>query len=186
MTYYLKRPVIIGSGTAQKWLEHLDEFTLVTSKSPARYFKSIIDEKNPTIFMDPSIEVIDLASMVPKVKTKWVVGIGGGRVNDAAKYLAKRARKKLCLIPSILSTTSWLNIAIAVRKDRKLFFPSTKQPNKIIIDADLISSAPPVLNLGGLADLLCCASAIGDWIISHLTNGEKISKRGVKEFEIYI
>jgi glycerol dehydrogenase-like iron-containing ADH family enzyme len=184
--FYLKGPVTVEPGAASKWLEMEDDFTLVTSKSPASHFKSIIDKSSPKIILDPPIEMEDLDQLVPEINTKWIVGIGGGRVNDASKYLALRAKKKLCLIPSILSTTSWLNMAIALRKDNILVFPGEKHAKKIIIDSELVSKAPASLNIGGLADLLCSASAMGDWIISHEKIGEKISKRAVDEFQKYV
>lgn len=77
-------------------------------------------------------------------------------------------------------------MAIALRKDNILVFPREKHAKKIIVDADLVSSAPAALNISGLADLLCSASAMGDWIISHEKIGEKISKRAVVEFQKYV
>lgn len=184
--WYLSRPVEYLQGGASGWLTEMDDYSIVTSNSPKAYFNDIFDKKGIFVIKNPPIEVVDLDLLIPSISTKWIVGIGGGRVNDASKYLAKKAGKKLCLIPSILSTTSWLNMAIALRENNKLVFPCEKHANKIIIDPSLIQKAPSYLNVGGIADLLCCASAIHDWKLDNDLHGTKFSKNGFDAFLTFI
>ncbi|MHA1681949.1 MAG: iron-containing alcohol dehydrogenase, partial [Promethearchaeota archaeon] len=179
---YLSKPVMYEEGAAGTWLSENDDYTVISSPSAVSTVSEYWDSNEPRIITNPPIEVPELEKLVPGINTKWIVAIGGGRVNDTAKYLARKAKKRLCVIPPILSTTSWLNMAIALRENKKLVFPGSKHANKIIIDPELIISAPPRLSLGGLADILCSASAVGDWSIAHEHEGEKISKKGVEAF----
>ncbi|MHA1849045.1 MAG: iron-containing alcohol dehydrogenase [Promethearchaeota archaeon] len=189
--FYLSRPVDIGDGNAFSWLKSRKDYTVVTSKTPLNIIENAIkgfEEKMAgKIILSPPIEINELNSLIneQEINTSWIVGIGGGRINDVSKYLAKNLKKKLCLIPSILSTTSWLNMGVALRQDNVLTFPCNRHPDKIIVDLNLISKATPDLNVAGIADLTCSASAIGDWKISSELKGEKISKKAINKFIQY-
>jgi len=181
--YYLSRPVLLKSGAVENWLRDHENVTIVTSPAPRSCLESIIMEKRFPIIMDPPIEVLALDKIVHEIKTSWIAGIGAGRVMDASKYLALRTKCKLCLIPSALSTTSWLNMAIALRKNNILFFPGARHATATIVDPDFILKAPITLTLGGLADILASCSAITDWEIAEEKTGEKVSRRGIVAFK---
>ncbi|MHA1340982.1 MAG: hypothetical protein ACTSRZ_13555 [Promethearchaeota archaeon] len=126
----------------------------------------------------------------------WIVGIGAGRIIDISKYIAFSLKKqlkneiknklktkvKLCLIPSVLSTTSWLNFGIALRKNNKLYMPGTINADKKVIDYDYIISAPAELTLGGLADILVPITALNDWKLAHEKVHIRYSNKGMKKF----
>ncbi len=179
---YLQRPVVFSPGAATAWLESHGDVTIVTSPRAHAAIKPSLGHRDPMVIVDPPLEVSELDAIVPSITTTWIAGIGAGRVMDASKYLAFRAHRKLCLIPSALSTTSWLNMAIALRMDGKLHFPGNIHARKTVVDPEFISKAPMALTLGGLVDILAACTAVTDWEISHEKAGEKISGRGVKEF----
>ncbi|MHA1717705.1 MAG: iron-containing alcohol dehydrogenase, partial [Promethearchaeota archaeon] len=165
-TAYFSRHVEFGKGMAKVFLERVIDCTIITSNSPFVHVKDALEDNHGALILNPPIELRDLDSKVRGIHTKWIVGLGGGKVCDVAKYLSLRTKGKMCLIPSILSTTSWLNPGIALRKDNMIYFAGHRSPDKIIIDPQLILKAPASLNLAGIADILCSASAVGDWCIS--------------------
>lgn len=179
---YLRKPVEFAPGAAVSWLGMHEDVTVVTSTHALAAIAPALASSSPRVMQDPPIEVAALDALVPSIDTPWIAGIGAGRVMDASKYLALRSRRKLCLIPSALSTTSWLNMAIALRKDGKLHFPGNIHASKTIVDPEFICKAPLSLTLGGLVDILAACTAVTDWVLSHETTGEKISTRGVAEF----
>jgi glycerol dehydrogenase-like iron-containing ADH family enzyme len=178
----LQKPVVFAPGAAQAWLESHGDTTIVTSARAHAAIKPFLGERDWRVIMDPPLEVFGLDAVVPSITTSWIAGIGAGRVMDASKYLALRAHRKLCLMPSALSTTSWLNMAIALRKDGILHFPGHIHARTTIVDPAFISKAPMALTLGGLVDILAACTAVTDWVISHDQAGEKISARGVDAF----
>ena len=184
--FYLAKPVILDDGMAEAWLRDHADITVVTSKSPLASIKPVINVNSSALIIDPPIEVEALDAHISGIHTPWIVGIGAGRIMDASKYLAMRTKRKLCLIPSALSTTSWLNMAIALRKNGSLFFPGTKHATTTIVDPTFIAKAPPSLTLGGIADILAACSAITDWKISGEKTGEKVSSRGVEAFKVLV
>ncbi|MEX2728137.1 MAG: iron-containing alcohol dehydrogenase, partial [Candidatus Sigynarchaeum springense] len=169
-------------GAATTWLGRQADVTVVTSPRAIAAIEPSLKDRKTRVILDPPLEVAELDGIVPSITTPWIAGVGAGRVMDASKYLAMRARRKLCLIPSALSTTSWLNMAIALRKDGKIYFPGNKHANRTIIDPDFISKAPMALTLGGLVDILAACTAVTDWVIAHENAGDKLSARGIKEF----
>lgn len=184
--WYLSKPVQYKSNGAEEWLTIHQNYTVITSKSPRALFQNILSSQALSIIEDPPIECAELDLILPKIQGDWIVGIGGGRIIDTCKYCALKLKKKLCIIPTIFSTTSWLNMAIALRREGKFYFPGTFHANLIIIDPKLIIKAPKSLSLGGLADVLCAVSAVTDWELGHERTGEKISIAGVKEFKEFV
>jgi glycerol-1-phosphate dehydrogenase [NAD(P)+] len=184
---YLQKPVVFAPGAAPAWLGSHGDVTIVTSARAHAAIKPFLGDRGDLgVIMDPPLEVSGLDALVPSITTSWIAGIGAGRVMDASKYLALRAHRKLCLIPSALSTTSWLNMAIALRKDGKLHFPGNIHARTTIVDPEFISKAPMALTLGGLVDILAACTAVTDWVISHEQAGEKISARGVEAFTMLV
>ena len=93
-----------------------------------------------------------------------VVGIGGGMVVDAAKYMTYKRKGKLFLVPSITSSNGPFTSNIAVRKNNTNMGLSTDVvPNAVIIDYDLINAAEPRWNRAGFGDLYCLRSSMKDW-----------------------
>lgn len=101
-----------------------------------------------------------------------VVGMGGGTAIDAAKYLAWRWQLPLTLIPSALTVDAPFTESIAVRRDGRIHYLGEIYPEKIIIDTELIQSAPKPLNRGGVGDLLSIHTALYDWQLAHQRTGE--------------
>lgn len=186
--WYLGRPVLVEAGGAARWLASTRDATVVTSKSAARAVNGARPGTVDTgqAIVDPSIEVTALDALVPAARGNWIVALGGGRVMDAAKYLAWKAGKRLCAIPTVLSTTSWLNMAIAVRDNNRLVFPGTIHARRIVVDPPLVASSPAALTLGGVADILCACSALGDWEIAASATGEKVPQDAVDRFAAFV
>ena len=109
----------------------------------------------PTVILNPSIEITSINTMAASIQENLIVGIGGGRIMDATKALAKMAKtKNICiLIPSILSTTAWLNPTASLKKGSHVYHAKGKY-DQIIIDCPLIAAAPSHLNFGVLSPLL--------------------------------
>jgi glycerol dehydrogenase-like iron-containing ADH family enzyme len=179
--WFLNKPIVYESNFASKWLQEQKDITIISSSHAIEPFKSIISE-NVLILLNPPLEIDELKLWIPKIHTKWIVGIGGGVIMDTTKYLARESKVKCCLIPSILSTTSWLNMAIALRNKNKLLMAGAFHAHQTIVDPDYILKSPPYMTLAGIADLLCLFSALGDWKIAHQDKGEKISEKAVDEF----
>ena len=82
---------------------------------------------------------------------------------DLAKYLAARNRCPCIAIPTIISTDAFLVKETAVRDGGLVRYIETKKPDRLIIDPDLILSAPPYMNASGWGDVFSIYTACFDW-----------------------
>lgn len=145
---------------------------VVSSPSAWAQFKKHYPTCPPplTLILDPSIQLEKIKTMAVSIKEDLIVGLGGGRTMDATKTLAKRAKKSCILIPSILSTTAWLNPTASLKKGPRVHHTKGKY-DQILIDCTLIAAAPSHLNSGGLMDLMVGWSGLADWRLKKREKG---------------
>lgn len=117
------------------------------------------------------VETIDLARVEADVAAlpefNSVIGLGGGRVADVAKYIAWRRRRTLFQAPTSMATNAPFNHRAAFRHDGALASLGWAIPEAVYVDYDVIRSAPPAINRGGAGDVLCYHTAQFDWKLAH-------------------
>jgi glycerol-1-phosphate dehydrogenase [NAD(P)+] len=69
----------------------------------------------------------------------------------------------LVQVPSITSVDAGFTDAIGVRVDGKVRYVATIVPQLVVLDLDLVRSAPPRLNRAGIGDILSCHTGLHDW-----------------------
>ena len=92
-----------------------------------------------------------------------IVGFGGGTALDTAKYLAWKRGLPLVQIPTITSVDAGFTDAIGIRADGRVRYVGTIVPEEVVLDIDLVRSAPPHLNRAGIGDILSCHTGLHDW-----------------------
>jgi glycerol-1-phosphate dehydrogenase [NAD(P)+] len=143
----LRRPVVVT--TASPWALARPRFTAV----PAAV---VIVESLERQFLD--------AVTARPVNGDVVVGIGGGMVMDAAKYVALHWKRPLVLVPTITSGNGPFTRSIAVREGgRPVGMRGDILANRVLVDYGLIREAPAVLNRSGIGDVLYLHTGEFDW-----------------------
>ena len=150
---------------------------VVTEENLKGIFGSIIEgiEKS---FPDSELYLIQqasydnavaLAKYITMNDIKVVIGFGGGTVLDLAKFAAFVSKAELISLPTTLSNDS-LASPVAVLgtegKARKTF--KCTIPDAILVDANIIMSAPPRQILSGIGDTISKYTALNDWKIAHI------------------
>ncbi|WP_326561762.1 iron-containing alcohol dehydrogenase family protein [Micromonospora sp. NBC_01796] len=103
-----------------------------------------------------------------------VVGIGGGKTIDTAKYAAARYG-----IPMVSVATSLANDGIAspiATLDHDGGRPSygAHIPIAVVVDLDFVESGPDLHNRAGIGELLSNISALADWELAREMCGERV------------
>jgi glycerol-1-phosphate dehydrogenase [NAD(P)+] len=92
-----------------------------------------------------------------------VVGLGGGSALDTAKFIAWKTGKRLIQVPSITSVDAPFTDAIGVRAQGRVKYVGRIVPDYVVLDVELVQSAPPRLNRAGIGDILSCHTGLWDW-----------------------
>jgi len=101
-----------------------------------------------------------------------VIGVGGGRVIDLAKYIGYRNNIDVVSIPLAPSHDGIASPFASLKGASKPTSIYTRTPYAVIADIDLIAQAPRRLILSGVGDLLGKLVAVKDWRLAHKLKGE--------------
>ncbi len=121
-----------------------------------------------------TIEINHLKEMAKDVKAvDFIVGIGGGKSMDAAKYLAFLAQKPWVAIPTILSHDGVVSSRAIIDDGQGNWMSVTAQePAAIIADLEVIKNAGYKYIASGMGDLLSNFSAVEDWKLADKAGKE--------------
>jgi glycerol-1-phosphate dehydrogenase [NAD(P)+] len=108
-------------------------------------------------------------------KVKAIIGLGGGKALDVAKYVAFLARLPYYATPTSLSNDGFSSpqssLTIAGRR-RSL---AAALPFAVVLDLDVCAHAPRPLWLSGIGDLVSKLTAIFDWKLAFHCRGEPVN-----------
>lgn len=103
-----------------------------------------------------------------------VVGIGGGRTIDVAKYAASMTGLPFVSVPTTLTHDGIASpVASLVSHGRKASF-GVHVPIAVFVDIDEVRGAPADHLRSGVGDVLSNLSAIADWELAHRERGEQV------------
>ncbi len=101
-----------------------------------------------------------------------VLGIGSGVINDICKYVSFAHKISCGIIATAPSMDGFASSGAAmIFEGMKVTF-TTHAPDLILGDTDLLCTAPADMIAAGFADIIGKYSALNDWKLSHLVNGE--------------
>jgi glycerol-1-phosphate dehydrogenase [NAD(P)+] len=123
--------------------------------------------------LPPAMEEKELERWCSELPQKeLVVGIGGGVCMDAAKFVAWKNGQLLWQAPSIVSVDAAVTETIGIRREGIVKYIGTIWPEKVLVDIDLIQSAPKHINRAGSGDILSIHTALYDWKLASEITGE--------------
>jgi glycerol-1-phosphate dehydrogenase [NAD(P)+] len=115
-----------------------------------------------------SLAVDELAAEVERLPTfASVIGLGGGRAMDVAKFFAWTRGKPLFQVPTAMTTNAPFAHRAALRQGGTVVVLGWAVPEAVYVDYDVIRAAPPLLNRSGLGDVLCYHTAQFDWKLAR-------------------
>ncbi|WP_049573360.1 iron-containing alcohol dehydrogenase family protein [Streptomyces sp. SBT349] len=103
-----------------------------------------------------------------------VVGLGGGKIIDVAKYAAARVGLPMVAVATNLSHDGICSPVSTLDNDAGRGSYGVPTPIALVIDLDVIRHAPVRYVRSGIGDAVSNLSAIADWELSHRETGEQI------------
>jgi len=103
-----------------------------------------------------------------------IVGLGGGKALDVAKYVAFLAKLPYYSVPTSLSNDGFCSPQASLTiQGRRRSCPAAI-PYGVIIDTAVCMNAPHVLTVSGVGDLVSKFTAIKDWKLAFHATGESV------------
>jgi glycerol-1-phosphate dehydrogenase [NAD(P)+] len=103
-----------------------------------------------------------------------VVGIGGGKTLDVAKYAATRAGIPMIAVATNLAHDGLCSPVASLDHKHGKGSYGVAMPLAVVVDLDYVREAPAMQVAGGVGDVLNNLSAIADWQLAHRERGEPI------------
>lgn len=103
-----------------------------------------------------------------------LVGIGGGRTLDVAKYAATRLALPMVAVATNLAHDGIASpVSSLVHEGGKGSF-GVGLPLAVVVDLDFVRSSPPRMVRSGVGDVVSNLSALADWWLAHDERGEPV------------
>lgn len=125
-------------------------------------------------------DIITLAFSIPN-KAKAVISIGGGKVIDAGKYAAFLRKLPFISVPTSSSSDGFSSASASLIVDGRRNSVPAKLAYGIIVDTQVIRTAPKKFIYSGIGDMISKITALYDWIFE-----EKNGVGEVNDFAVMI
>ncbi|MGW0738047.1 iron-containing alcohol dehydrogenase family protein [Streptomyces sp. NPDC002851] len=122
--------------------------------------------------LDDAIKLAD--DMKKSNRYDAVVGLGGGKIIDCAKFAAARVGLPLVAVATNLSHDGLCSPVATLDNDAGRGSYGVPTPIAVVIDLDVIREAPVRFVRSGIGDALSNISAIRDWELAARERGEDI------------
>ncbi|MGW2032326.1 iron-containing alcohol dehydrogenase family protein [Streptomyces sp. NPDC001761] len=103
-----------------------------------------------------------------------VVGLGGGKIIDCAKFAAARVGLPLVAVPTNLAHDGLCSPVATLDNDAGRGSYGVPNPIAAVIDLDVIREAPARFVRAGIGDAISNINAVADWELANRINGEQI------------
>lgn len=107
-------------------------------------------------------EITKIAFNLP-ANLEAIVGIGGGRALDFAKYTAHLLKLPFISIPTSTSNDGFCSPNCSLLVDGRRKSVKSSIPFGVVIDLDVIRSCPLICFYSGLGDMISKVTALWDW-----------------------
>jgi len=157
-----------GAGACEGIGKGLDRFLVTTMELPWSKAKARIGADPTHVLMveNMQLETLDRQNRAaPEVDT--VLAIGGGQAVDLGKYIAWKRNLRLVTVPTVLSVDAFVTPAAGIRLGYRVEYVGQTSPDPLVIDYDLLRTAPPEMNIAGVGDLLSIHTACFDWELAQ-------------------
>ncbi|HEY6411546.1 MAG TPA: iron-containing alcohol dehydrogenase [Ktedonobacteraceae bacterium] len=167
------KKIVFGRGTMNDLGRQCGRYVVTTMSIPWALAKQRI---GPAPLQVIDVEDMDLERARALEETAppcdTVVAVGGGQAMDMGKYIAWKRGCTLVNVPTIVSTNAYVTQAVGVRNQGKVEYIGEVTPELVVIDYDLIRTAPPELNIAGCGDILSIHTASFDWQLAFKAGQE--------------
>ncbi|MBQ0043242.1 MAG: iron-containing alcohol dehydrogenase family protein [Lachnospiraceae bacterium] len=138
---------------------------------------------------DVNIETMTSMAFSISNRAKAVIGIGGGKVIDAAKYMGYLRQLPFISVPTSSSSDGFASASASLLVEGKRVSVPAAMAFGIIVDTEVIRTAPDKFLYSGIGDMVSKITANYDWLFEAEHKGNSvddfammIAKKAVNSF----
>ena len=117
---------------------------------------------------------LELADALKAGSYDAVVGIGGGRTLDVAKYAASLAGLPMVAVATNLAHDGIASPVASLEYDGRKGSYGVHIPIAVVVDLDYVRGCPPEQLRSGIGDVVSNLSALADWELASRERGEPV------------
>ena len=112
-----------------------------------------------------SVRIEDIIQLAFDInpKAQVIVGIGGGKVIDVAKYAAYLRKLPFISVPTSASSDGFSSASASLLVNGRRTSVPARMAYGIVVDTDIIKSAPDKFLYSGIGDMVSKITALYDW-----------------------
>jgi len=118
-------------------------------------------------------DIIEIAFSLSS-KTQAVLGIGGGKVIDAAKYISYLKKLPFISIPTSTSSDGFASSSASLLLNGKRNSVPAKMAAGIVVDTQVIRTAPERFIYSGIGDMISKITSLYDWLYEEQCGNTQI------------
>ena len=142
----------------------------------------VIDIYYPDKELLPTEDKCDYAFTLAK-NADYVLAVGSGTLNDMAKSIATRHGVPSGVFPTAASMDGYCSKGSALMRKGIKVTDEVNMPKDVLIDNEVICSAPPIMTAAGFGDIIGKFTCLADWETANAVNGETIDDEAYKMME---
>jgi glycerol-1-phosphate dehydrogenase [NAD(P)+] len=117
-------------------------------------------------------DVLDVENQIKELKPQILFGVGGGTIIDSAKVSSGSQNIPFISVPTTVSHDGIASPLASIKGSDKPYSILAQAPLAIIADTEVIAQAPWRFVISGCGDIISKFTAVKDWKLAHLENGE--------------
>jgi glycerol-1-phosphate dehydrogenase [NAD(P)+] len=118
----------------------------------------------------------EVAERVRRNSIDFVIGVGGGKVIDIAKYSAAQTGSDFVSVPTVLSHDGISSSRVSLPNSGGVASIDAVAPIAIIMDTKILAEAPYRFLASGCGDTIAKNTAVLDWQLAHRLGKEEMSE----------
>ncbi|MEM3379370.1 MAG: NAD(P)-dependent glycerol-1-phosphate dehydrogenase [Fervidicoccaceae archaeon] len=113
-----------------------------------------------------------IADEAVRINADILIGFGGGKSIDLAKFASNENKRGFVSIPTAASHDGIASPFASLKGGGWSTSVKAQQPTLVLADLDIISSSPRRLLIAGAGDAIAKLTAVSDWRLAHLLRNE--------------
>ena len=155
--------IVSDANTAKYAVPFLDRIRACGSEA----FALVLSESEPVADERTCEEVADAGE-----RADYILAVGSGTLNDIAKYVSYRQGKECGVLATAASMDGFTSGVVPLIKNGQKITEGAHVVSDILIDFDILCSAPKIMTGAGVGDILAKHCSLADWKLAHVLKGE--------------